>query len=331
MKRVLRIGLICLLAAGLAGCGQTKPAAAGPWGVTVEEIDLDKPENQKYVKWAKRQEKTLEWTLFWPALKMMPKYYWFDILKSTMPGNRANDPRVNQLLPWNDTKEVVFRDVAEDEHEAHTALLVRDKATGETEQIDECRSHPDALIIFDAVMILSDTQILYHKWHLDGSFINEYFLYDLRIGERVCVSSDRCDLCDLGKKRYLWFEQQEGAIYLIDACALKAGEKDAKRTLVRWDSDYGYRNIHHLSSDKRFVFVEFYRGSDDTRHRGVYNVETGEQVALVETSHLPASIWDAWVFINNDMEYGYRATGDADDTTIDSFYIIHYDRTGGRP
>ena len=337
MKRLICILLVGLLAAGVMGCGQVQTVTPGPWGVTIERVDLSKPENQKYLNWAKRQNKHLTWTSFWRTLKVLPKYYWVEILTKDILKNRRHDPWTHEedtdILrekhrPWNDTKELVIRETDTNEAdygwEWRIELLVRDKATGETECIDYGSDNGHDGVVFDPIAILSDTRILYHKWHWDGGFNGDRFLYDLAIGERICVSGGH--LCDLGNRRYLWGDGN--ALYLIDLRALEAGKKEAKRELINWGDDYGFTGIKYLSSDKRFVYVQLYRYSDNTLHRGVYDTNSGEQVALFElplsNDHTPTE--HGMSFISDDLEcisYG------GDD--VDALYLIHYNRTGVKP
>jgi len=163
-------------------------------------------------------------------------------------------------------------------------LLVRDRETGETQPISKGGFGGDDGVVFTVDEIFSDTRFLYRRYYWNYG-PDCYYIYDSQLGGNICVSSDDYgELCDLGNERYLWCETNIGlgsGLYLIDMGALAAGSKDAKRTLFNWGSEYS-GDILHLSSDRRFVYVELYRYSDDTRNRGVYDTETGEQLAFFE-------------------------------------------------
>jgi len=240
MKRVCA-ALLCLLLAGLWGCGKQE-AEAGPWGVDE------------------------------------PKY--FDVEAYEREADDGPYPR-----NWNDAKELELRFTDKDEYNGYGELLIRDKATGETERVAKGSYSDCGGTALGVTKILSDTQFLYYKMDTDGG-PDFYYLYDRRIGESVCVYSSVLGyLCDLGGGRYLWLDWDEDTwytLYLIDMRALEAGEKDAKRTLVRWDWDCYATNICQLSPDKRFVSMVLIRQPDYTRFRGVYDVDTGEQVELID-------------------------------------------------
>jgi len=313
---MLCAALLCLLLAGLCSCGQTEVVeeasmtvtekateaavivlSDNPWGVTIERIDLDDPENQKYIDWAKKHryktsfeapnyfdaeayrkqadEKPAPWTYVWE--------------------NKKKNMLREMYQPWNETKELVIRNTYSDEDFGYKELLIRDKATGETECIDKGGFSCSDGVVFDPVLAISDTQFLYNKFFWDGGSFG-YYIYDLAIRERICVSD--YGLCDLGNEQYLWsdiklkYMDNENALYLIDMRALEAGGKGAKRMLASW-GDYGFGEIRHLSSDKRFVYVNIHRWSagNTMQHRRVYDISTGELVAVfdipLDNDHTP--------------------------------------------
>jgi len=332
-KRVLSVVLVCLLVAGVMGCGKQEvweepsvpettmeetteaiKLSENAWGVEIERIDLEKPENKHYIKWAKKKPN-------WYNTRTYSKPKYFDVDAYLNQADNEPYPR-----SWNETKELVVQSTNTSEWEGYTELLVRDTVTGETECIDKGGFADFDGVVFDPVVILSDTQILYHRWYWDGGS-GTYYLYDLAIGERILVSDNYGGLCDLGDGQYLWCDDE--ALYQVDAYALKAGEKNAKRTLVRCDSNYVFGDIHHLSSDKCFVYVNIYNRSDSTWHRGVYDVETGEQVAFFEIPVFTSGNIYNYVLIDDDLEYVYNWAGNVDDPTIHTFIIIHYNQTGG--
>jgi len=351
MKRLLCAVLLCLLVVGLCGCGKqgvveelsTVPSTSQPmavpqkisehpWGVTIEQIDLDDPENQKYIDWAKGHQYERSFN--------RPDY--FDVEVYVKQADEEPDPWIrvwenkkkNMLRerhrPWNDAKELVIRYVYSDEYSGHKELLVRDKATGETECIDKGGFYDANGVVFDPVVVLDDTRFLYSRYYWDSGDPDMYYIYDLEIGERICVAGS--GLCDLGNGPHLWSDSgmgiEGGVLYLIDMRELEAGKKEAKKELVRWGSDYYAVEIYHLSSDRRFVYLDFSLDSEHTgyrtRHRGVYDIETGGQVALFEIPDSRAG----YALISDDLEYGYYSAGNMDDPTVHSFYIIHYARAG---
>ena len=356
MKRILSVAMLGLLLAGLWSCEWAEVAeetstavpqetteaevialSENPWGVTIEHIDLEKPENKKYIDWAKKDyaERSLV-----SNNSKEPEYFDIEVyVKPEGPGYKPwvyeaepdlwfNDweDEENRILrekrrPWNETKELVLRYVHEYGYDGYSELLFRDRATGETKRIDTGYIGGDQFVDFE-VFIISDTRFLYQKW--DARFGHgSHYLYDLKIGESICVRDG--NLCDLGDERYLWGDgktrgmEKISALYVIDMRKLEAGSKDAKRTLVHWGDDYSGA-IQHLSSDKRFVHVNLHRFSDLTIHRGVYDITTGEQVAffmLPLHTHFPAY---NYALINDDLEYVGFARWDTY-----HFFIVHYD------
>jgi len=338
MKRLLCAVLLCLLLAGLCGCGkQAQTVAPGPWGVTIEEIDLSKPENKKYIKWAKEYHANWE---SYSKIFSAPNYFNVEAYVNQMgeepdPWTYVWEDEENKELlemhrSWNDTKELVIRATYENEYSGYNELLVREKATGETEQIAKGGISEFDAGSFSVLDVISDTRFLYRLSYYNYG-PSQYYLYDLEIGGSICVASSELDmLCDLGNERYLWCDNEQTVgkrtLYLIDMRALEAGKKGAKLELVSWDSDYSSR-IKHLSSDKRFVYMSLFRYSDGTMHRGIYNVETGEQVVDFE---LPDQLVSDLILINDDLEYGMKWFYSEDGPEVNLFYIIRYDRTGDK-
>ena len=358
MKRLICIALLCLLLAGLIGCGQAPPpeeTAAAPetftfttgvvpvtqpnkWGVSIEHIDLSKPENKKHLDWAK---KDYENRGSYPNTFKTPKYFDVEAYRKAYweQENKKPDPWVyvwedekagklrEKHRPWNETKELVIRSTYESECEGYRELLVRDKTTGETERIARGYFADYDGVVFDQVKILSDKQFLYHIWYWDGGDWG-YYIYDLELGESICVSGGY-NLCDLGDGRYLWADTRYvnvdgvSTLHLIDWRAFDAEKQDAKCTLVNWGDNYAV-DIRHLSSDKRFVYVDLYRVFDGKRCRGVYDINTGEQVAFFE---MPDPRMDRWVLISDDLEYAYYSAGIENNQPEHScFHIIRYDQ-----
>ena len=341
---MISIALLGLLMAGVCSCGQVEVAevtettteadvialSENPWGVTIEQIDLDDPANQKYIDWAKEcptsntfesPEYFSEWTHEMRTDKEPSSwtYVWAN--------KKKNMPR-EKYRSWNETKELVVRFIHKNESDGDKELLIRDKATGKTVQI--AKGGFDTL--YD-IRIISDTRFLYDVSYWDGSGAEQSLVYDLETGDSICYRSIVWDkLCDLGNEQYLWSDRNrdaESGLYLIDASALATGNKNAKHTVFSWGSDYS-GGIQYLSSDGRFVYVELYQFSDDTRNRGVYDVETGEQVALFELPLAFTSVAYDYVLISDDLEYVYYSAGPVNDPVIHYFFIIHYDRTGGK-
>jgi len=320
MKKLLYLSLI--LACLLCACGQGAAVekieitqSDNPWGVTVEQIDLDNPENKQYIDWAKKDRADRGPH---PVYELPGPGDWTYGDDHTIPHKKC--------LPWNEKMEFVIRWQYLSDCDCYNELLVRRKATGKTIKIAEAYVYSYDGSYFEVTEILSDTQFLYSRGK--GDVLNyQSFLYDLKTGESICVASDNPQFFrDLGGERYLWldWDRENGyPLYLIDARAFKAGEKDAKRMLVRRDNEYYVSEIQHLSSDKRFVYMGLYRPYDTyyTMHREVYDVITGEQVAFCE---VPDAGLD-WTLINDDLEYGYCWGGDWSDPTILSFFVIHYD------
>ena len=340
-----------LLVAGLCSCGQVEVAeeastavteatteaevamalSENPWAVTIEQIDLDDPENRVYIDWAKTKPNwhntrtfnepsyfdNIDIWAYWERTREEPDPWtciWEDAAKNVLREKRR---------PWNETKELVSRSVPDDEHryEGYRELLIRDKATGATERA-VVTGYDEWGPSIHVIEILSNTRFLYA---LIDNYSESFYLYDAEIGS---VSITGGSLCDLGERRYLWSDWREGfrgTLYLIDMRKLENGEKDAKRELVNWGRDYD-GSIQYLSSDKRFVYINHHRSSDYTWHRGVYDIETGEQVAFFQwPGYVPN---DNKVLIRDDLEYVYYWAGDVDDPTIHYFYIIHYDMEG---
>ena len=321
-RRKLCIVLLCLSLAGSLGCGKQEVVeTTGPWGVTIEQIDLDDPENQQYIDWAKKRPhantfEPPEYFSEWAHERRTDEeddawtYVWADKEKN-MP--------LEKYRSWNKKKELVVRFLHKDDFDGDKELLVRDKASGKTVPIAQGVFD----VIYDNIRIISKTRFIYDVWYWDGCGIEQSFVYDLETGDSICYWSMGKGLCDLGDEQYLWCDWNESAgssLYLIDMRALEAEKKEAKRALFIWGNGYG-GNIAHLSSDKRFVYVNLYYRPDNTLHRGVYDVETGEQVAFFE---MPGYHENS-VLIGDDMEYRYQTAGSADDPTILSFCIIHYD------
>lgn len=325
---MLCIALLCLLAAGCSGCGEQGPkTATGPWNVTVERIDLDKPENQKYIDWAKnrRYQSTFSKPKYFDV-EPYRKAYWEQMGKALDPWTYKTP--WEKCRPWNETKELVVRETYTSESSGYSEFLVRDKATGKTEQIAKGGFlDGEGGVGFDVIQILGDTRFLYSRCHPDDGGAWWYYLYDPTIWGSICVASDiNGDLCDLGNGRYLWnnyggWDENGRGLYLIDMRAFEAGENDAKQRLFPWHSGES-GEIRHLSSDKRFVYmdIDIYKTG---RCRGVYDTDTGEQAAFFA---MPENSGEG-VLIGDDLEYVYNWSGDADDPTIYSFSIIHYDQT----
>jgi len=352
MKRVLCVTLLCLLMAGLMGCGEvvqpeatttTKAtlqtiALGKQWGVTIERIDLSKPENKKYIDWAKGSRYSKNFSApeyfdvepYWQAYQEM----WEEERKLWTTCDLEDEAAYKlqeSCRPWNEAKELVIRSTYEEnEWDGFMEFLVRDKATGETQLIAKGHDADYDGVVFDTINYLSDTRVLYHMWYWDGGDWG-YYIYDLEIGESICVTGG--DLCDLGNGRYLWIDQRYvnvdsvSTLHLIDMRAFESGKKGAKSTLVNWGDDYS-ASITHLSSDKRFVYVYLHRLSDYARLRGVYDVNTGEQIALFEMPDVQMTAADGWGLINDELEYIYNWAGNVEDPDILWFYVIRYDRTG---
>jgi len=356
--RKLCIALLCAALAGLCGCGEValpeettatsaaetteafSIAVAQPqWGVSIEQVDLRKPENKKYLDWAKEDYakrnvlskiNAPECFDIIPYLEKrgeFPYDDWATVGEYGKPGSVFERQR-----DWNDTKELVIRDTYKSGiFDGDREFFVRDKATGKTALIDAGSLWDIGGVVFDEVTILSDKQFLYHMWILDSGEVG-YFLYDLEVGYSVCVALHSTNLSDLGKEQYLWCENHwysdnVSVLHMINMRDFNAGKKDAKRTLINFGSDYG-AEISHLSMDKRFVHMELYRYSDNTRHRGIYNIDTGEQVAFFE---YPDSRLDRWTLINDEVEYAYYSAEIENGHEDAAFYIIRYDRTGKQP
>ena len=336
MKKLLGILLLGLVLTGLFGCGEASSdafaewpmtAAENPWRITTEKIDLDKPKNRKYIDWAREDRAGINWRAgpLAPRTYSTPKY--FDTEPYLGQANVEPYP-----ISWNETMELVVENTRTSEFGGYTELLVRDKATGETKKIAKGSFSDCDNIVFDVHEILSDTRFLYSQWYVDGGG-PWYYLYDLNVGGSIGVAGidnyDRETLCDLGDGRYLWnnrdrYEGDERGLYLIDMSAFEAGGKSARRMLVPW-SEQDSGSILHLSSDKRFVYMELYQGFDHTWRRAVYDVETGEPVALFELPGNAVGAPENSVLMGDDLEYVYNWGGSMDDPTIYSFCIIRYD------
>ncbi|MCL2507992.1 MAG: hypothetical protein FWF05_02315 [Oscillospiraceae bacterium] len=337
MKKLFAVTL-CLALLTLCACGDGKDKSSvpsGEWDVSIENIDPGKPENKEYIDWAKEKGRD-----FWSATFSEPEYFdvdsyatqankdaaaWIDVWE-----DEANGKRRERYCSWNDTKDLVICFEHIDEESSNKELLIRDKATGKTETVAKGSNRG----VFD-VYILSGTRFLYRQdkdWNY-GPFW--WYIYDMELGGEICVaSSDGGDLCDLGDERYLWSDWNnigdvENALYLIDMRAFAAGSKDAKRELFRWGGDY-FGLFLHLSSDKRFVYMNIYASFTEF-YRGVYNVDTGEQVAFFEIQADRIDSFNGYALINDELEYLYEATDNYNDPDIKFFYVIRYDRAVGKP
>jgi len=304
-KRLLSVTLMCLLVAGLLAYGQQGVARPGQWDVTIEQIDLEKPENQKYIDWA---EKDCAGKNSHQIYELPGPGEW------TYPDVRGTPEK---RLPWNEKMEFVIRWQYLSDCECLNELLVRNKATGRTRQIAEARVYSFDGSYFQVTEILSDTRFLYTQGKKGDAFDYQTYLFDLKTKESICVAAKNPEFFrDLGNGRHLWLDWKKDkyTINLTDMRALEAGEKGANRILIRWDE--GYPGMQHLSSDNRFVYMGVYGG------RWVYDIDTGKQVAFCEIPNFALE----WTLISDDLEYGYSCGGTEDDPEIGDFYIIRYDR-----
>jgi len=264
-----------------------------------------------------------------PAKEETPKQEeetdpWVRVGEYEKPGSAADSSR-----PWNETTEIVIRHTYDNEWEGTVELLTREKATGETKQVAKGYFGAYDGLAFFINKILSDTRFMYGQFYWDGAGDANYYLYDSDVGESICVASgDLDELCDLGGGRYLWCGGNlngipEHALYLIDVRKFDAGDKDARRTLFSWGGHYSGR-ISHISSDKRFLHVDLYSHSGGKSYRGIYDVDSGEQVALFE---LPDGRLEIKVLIADDLEYMCLPAFYYDNPDARDFYIFRYDRS----
>jgi len=279
MKRLLCV--LCVLCAVLllVGCGQAADAPE-PWNVTIEQVDLNKPENRQYIDWF--EEKDAE-----PDVKPDPwSYVWEDDENKTLR---------EKYQPWSGTTELVIQYTPalateatwDDETSYRVEFLARSKATKETQLISEGHwSYLDWAtgVIYTAVDILSDTQIFYEKndYCADCGDSCSYYLYDRETGKSTLVADPGLaggGLHYQDDMRYLSFgwEGDRTCLYQIDLRKLIAGKQDAKRLICRLDS-FGY--IEHISQDRRFVYLRrFDNDYNCYPHREIYNIDSGERVA----------------------------------------------------
>ena len=341
MRKYLALFIAILLCLSLAACGrelggssaiEVVNEATGPnaWKVTIERIDLNKSKNKKYVKLAKPFRNTEH--IFKEAKYFDVRTVLDEVEKEPDPWDYAweyeeTEELLEKQRPWNDTTEIMIRFFCADETNGiyESELLVRHKVSGKTKLLTTGRFCHASGTKLRVTKILSDTQFLYKREDIDGG-PTQYFLYDEEIGETICVFSDAQELCDLSEERYLWRDSDTNTLYLIDLRELASGNKNVKRALVHWDSDYS-SSITFLSWDKRFVYMRLYRRSDRTKLRGVYDVNSGEQVALFEipVSNDHTTTGYSVVLISKKLEFVCYG-GDK----VDAMYRIQYDSNPNR-
>jgi len=317
----------------VGGCEKATDTSPDAWNVTIEQIDLSKPVNKKYIDWyeakeAEPDEKTDPWD-----------YVWEDKDKKLLR---------EKYQTWNDEIELVVQytpalatnATGDDETLYDIEFLTRSISTKETQLIAEGYwSYFDWATgtIYDVVEILSDTHILYEKndYCADCGDSLSYYLYDWETGESSYVAGDGLHYLD--DMQYLFIERDEenkDCVYLSNLRKLIAGEEDAKRQVCQLP-EYGY--IEHFSQDMRFVYLLLLDSEYNLHsHRVIYSIETGKQVADFQ---LPVHYHNSSnhytvdghfsALINDVLEYRYDlhyVDGLNGEKYLKLLYVIHYER-----
>jgi len=282
----------------------------------IEEIDLSLPESRQYVDWYEAMV----------AGRMASPYRWLpedkepqacDITWIDVPGQ---DFKLRNLRrDWDATTEIVVEHSNVTNRSADVKFFLRNKATGAIEMIAELKNwlFDFPITWFYVQSILDDRYLLYLEYTWDGW---TYYLYDRKNKSRILVGGgEPVELNDTQLLYMEWDTPQTNMLKLIDARKFAAGDKNAKRTVVQFDRAC-VGSIAHVSHDKRFVHVNLYRWSDAAEFRGIYDIETGAQVAFFE---LP---WWApnMVLVNDGLEYVYWEDYNGG---LEYFYVIRYERS----
>jgi len=319
MKKLLCVLCAVLLAAG--GCGQVADmsnvneiAGPGAWNVSIEQIDLGKPENKQYADWREQQinERNKEPDDPWNRV-------WLDEEKKRIK-------EVSQ--PWTDTAELVIQyRYPEDGHPVRIdELFVRNKITGEAQLIAERKQYDTEGYggVLNVREILDDTHFLYEYYGVEG-LEDPCFMYDITTGEsiRVELSQQNVD------GAIVWIQGNQ-LHQITDIVGFYSGEENDWPVIAHWDfgDDLYSAWCSAFSHDKRFVHMDFVLVSDWHQfYRGIFDMDSTEMVAFfplpkpLPKESLPMQANS--VLVSDTLAYFYYLSYYVDDER-QPFYLIHY-------